>query len=129
MSLVFRLALPDDEDPKALLPQLGNYASVSCDVRFELRSPERRIVLRRSGAATSLVAVPEAAMNEDGPPTSSVRDVRTSGQVPIRNAIAKTELGDSSPNRELGGRALLPDSAHPGGGGRVDVQCRKRCTL
>ena len=66
------------------------------------------------------MSMPEASVDEDGPSSLSVRDVRRPGEVSVVDTIVVSEIAEDSPDLKLRGSVALADSAEPRRGLRVD---------
>lgn len=78
------LALPYDDCMKAQITDLSQNPSVPQPIGPELGLPKAPVPLRDGRASASNMVMPEAAVHEDGPLTSSVCDVGRSWQVRVR---------------------------------------------
>jgi len=70
--------LPDGRHAPSLIKQRRANGSVPCNIRLELRLPEFRSGRRGSGVAAPCMAMPEAAIDEDGRPVFCHDQVRAS---------------------------------------------------
>jgi hypothetical protein len=83
LRFVLSFALPDCDDLEASPLQRFLTASVSLAVRCEFAQPEFAIPLRNGGAFAPFMMVPEAAVDEDGPASGSIRDIGTTRQISV----------------------------------------------
>jgi hypothetical protein len=113
VSQLLGLAFPHDDDAITLLAERGLYACVARDVCIKFRQPETTIAGRGRSSAAARMAMPEAAVHEDGPLATSVCDVRRAREVAIVNPEAMAERMENSPHGQFGGCSMLSDSTEP----------------
>lgn len=70
------LTFPDDEDVPPRRAKCRLNSRITGYICLELLLPEVPISPGRRGAATALVAMPKATMDEDGPSPRAVGDIR-----------------------------------------------------
>jgi hypothetical protein len=108
---VVRLTLPEGEHTPAQGFDRGCIRRIAGLVAGDLRPPKIESGLREL-AVSAAVAVPEAAMHEDGEAMPGKHDIRLSGQVLAvqAKAIAKTE--ESAAHDQFGAGVLASDGLH-----------------
>ena len=95
--------------------------------------PIIRVLARRPVSARAIVAVPEAAVHEDGELFPAVDDIRLARQIGAMQAVAGRDLAEKLADGELRGRVARFYGAHGGGafggghGFRIgSIQCAAR---
>lgn len=86
--------------------------TVPRDVRIELGLPERRGGLGQGDATTSRMAMPEAAMDEDGQSHSGHYDVGGSGKAADLRAISHAGKPQGLTECDLGSRVAAAYAGH-----------------
>ena len=104
------LAFPDHERSETKAAKRGTHAAITSSVCLELREPECAIPLRSRRPRAPRMAMPEAAVNEDGPSSSSVREIGRPWKISIPHSETATSAGDRTPHEQLRCGAVLPDT-------------------
>ena len=106
------LTLPHREYAPAVGAQLGLLPDVVGDIAAKLVGPERGPGLWHAAVCTTIVAVPEAAMDEENSPELGQNQVWTTGQVLDMEAVSKTLAMKMLTHNHLGLSVLAPDTGH-----------------
>src|SRR5579883_3142369 len=69
------VALPDNEHSVAGAAKTADGATIAGDVRVKLRLPKASISSGGCRSSASAMAMPEAAVNEDGPATGAICEI------------------------------------------------------
>lgn len=106
------LAFPNDKYPESSTSQRLRLLSIPDDISRKFCQPEWPIALRRRRSNTAFVSMPKASIDEYGPFSRFVRQIRRAGQ--RANIAAKSDLQATQHRRNLIFclRPLLPDSTH-----------------
>ena len=114
---VFRLAglaFPDDGRVPAHFAEGGRVAFVAGGIGGEFGLPEV-VVSGGSGCEGAVVvAVPEAAVDEDGEAAWAEADVGFPGEVAAVEAVAQAHGGEGAAHREFRGGVRAADAGHVG---------------
>ena len=113
--LVLQFALPDRLHPPAGCLQRCAVADVPLPIPADLGQPVVAVDLRNARAAGAVVAVPEAAVDEDHQPAPGHDDVRFAGQILAVKAVADAERRQQAANGLLRSGVAVLDPAHHGG--------------
>ena len=121
-------AFPYGARGPAQLFQRGGRRCVAGHVAGDLGLPVGAVGLRHAGAARTVVAVPEAAVHEEGDAAGGEDEVRLAGQVGAVEAEAQAERVGGAADGEFGRGVLRLHRAHHGGAlrGVEDVGHRLR---
>jgi len=114
-SRVRSLAFPDDDDDEAEADEFLHPTSVPLAVGCELGEPEIPVSLRNGGLPTAFVSVPEAAVNEQSPPSAAIGQIGRAGEIPIVRPEPMTQRMDDPTDRHFGLGSTLTDAGHPFG--------------
>lgn len=108
-------ALPDHQNtpPQGMKPRVGSV--VSSDVATELLLPEPLPRLRRSRVEATSMAVPEAAMNENGQPVTRQHQVGGPRKVLAMKAKAVPKRMEVPPQEQLRLGITAFDTSHHAG--------------
>jgi hypothetical protein len=90
---ITELAFPDHQHTKSKLNERFDRRCIANLVGSKLVDPKLPIPFGNRGTRTILMRVPEAAVNENRPPSRAIRDIGRAGQVTILDAKASPELG------------------------------------
>jgi len=121
LSLVAKLALPDDSDSETECAHPGFLACIARFVARNLFTPPSLVGSWETRKRARLVSVPEASMDEDAPALRFVRDVRTSREVRWADAEASAQAVQEAADGSLGLCVTLPDRLHSDRGLGCDV--------
>jgi hypothetical protein len=108
---VLGLAFPNDEHPESRPLEFLCNPCIPASVRGELLEPEVAVPPWGGRTEAPAMAMPEAAVNEDGPASRAIRDVGRTRQVTIANSVAMTQASQDAAHDEFGFGACLPDLA------------------
>ena len=89
---LLQLTLPDDDDRPAFCLQLTPGVLVTLPVAGDLGGPEVGVGLGDRVILAVLVAVPEAAVDEDDGAVLGEDDVRRAGEAAVVDAVAEAEM-------------------------------------
>jgi hypothetical protein len=109
---VIGLTFPNDMRTPSQIGERLLYLAVARDIAVKFGFPEFSTALGRVGETAAWVAMPEAAMNQNGDPSARQDDVGSARKVATVEPEAQAQLVQNSPNGDLGGGIPLPDSCH-----------------
>jgi hypothetical protein len=105
-------ALPNERYPPALLPQASHVPLISCNRLAELVLPEFRSRRWCGRVSTSLVSMPETALNQDHSSSTGQDNVRRSRQLPVVQAKPQTASMKRTPEGYFRLGIFPPDAGH-----------------
>lgn len=109
-----RLAFPNYHRRPAQLSKVGHVPEVPGHIRAKLLLPEGLTCIWYRRASTSIVAVPETAMNEDHLLPAWEADVRRPGQIAPVEPVAVAEGIQQTSHGHFRPGVLRPDPCHVG---------------
>ena len=106
------LAFPDDENSPAFPAQLMNCVPVSPGCCLKLGFPESGSSSRHGIAASAIVSMPKAPMDEDDTHPSREHEIGTARKIVSMKAVAIPEIVCQSSYRQLRSRVAVANPAH-----------------
>lgn len=117
--MIRRRALPDDLDGPPEIPKLPDLASVPPCCLEKLGAPEFSVALRQAGPSSSLVAMPEAPVDQNCHSLGTNHDVRSPWQAEEVSVVFDSKRVENSHRNEFWSRSRCSDTLHSLGSGRI----------
>jgi hypothetical protein len=111
---VVGLAFPHDMRTPSECGQRLLYLAVARDIAVKFGLPEFNAALGCVGETAAMVAMPEAAMNQNGGPSAREDNVGSAGKIAPVKSESNAEPVQDTPDGNLGSGILLPDPRHHG---------------
>src|SRR5580658_3384310 len=109
---LLEFTLPDDEHRVAETFERVDCPMVAQPVRVEFGEPESAIAFGDGRALAPRMGVPVAPVHEDGPASTTVREIGRARQIPVTDSVSGTESVNDATDGQLRTRVLLADSSH-----------------